>query len=186
MKAFFGLIGSLGLIIVVVLVYHEYFSKIEIDEEEIGPYVFATKRFIGSYSKVSETMNEVDKYLRELGINGTTGVGMYYDNPAKTKQDELRSDVGNVIEETDEDTLSKIREKFEIKEFEEQRVIMTKFPIKSPLSYIIGPMKAYPAIDKFMKENGYESSDGGYGIELYNIPGKTITYIMTLHTKEDE
>lgn len=163
------------------LAYHGFFSKIEITEKEVGPYTFATKRFIGSYYKVGPTMTEVDSWLRENGVMATKGVGLFYDDPVKVAEESLRSDVGNVLDNVDEKTLAKIREKFTVKDIARQKAVVIEFPIKSPLSYMLAPIKVYPMINKYWKDKGYsEMTSGGFSIEIYDIEGKITTYIMPI------
>ena len=164
-----------------VLAYHGFFSSIEIVEKETGPYTFATKRFVGSYYKVGPTMKEVDSWLRENGVIATKGVGLFYDDPEKVAQEELRSDVGNVLENADEQILAKVREKFTVKNIARQKALVIEFPIKSPLSYMLAPIKVYPMISKYWKDKGYpEMTDGGFSIEIDDIDGKVTTYIMPI------
>jgi len=179
--AIYGLPGLI-IVILVILAYHDFFKTPKIEEKEVGPFTIAVKRYIGSYYKVGPTMNEVDKLLRDIGLKPTRGVGLYYDDPAKKDQNKLRSDVGDMIGRVDEKTLEKIKEKLTVKEIEKQRAVVVTFPIKSPLSYMIGPMKVYPAITKYFKEKGYPeySESKGYGMEIYNIPNKVTLYIIPL------
>jgi hypothetical protein len=43
-------------------------------------------------------------------------------------------------------------------------------------------MKVYPAINTYWTEKGYAQDAGGYSIEIYDIPGKSILYIMPIST----
>ena len=113
------------------LYYHDFFSSPKIVEKEMGPFTIVSKRFAGPYYKVGPTMDEVDAWLRENGVESTKGVGLYYDDPADVKESELRSDVGNIVENVDEETLAKIKEKFEVKEISKTKFAVIEFPIKS-------------------------------------------------------
>jgi len=46
-------------------------------------------------------MDEIYQTLKKAGIDQTAGIGIYYDDPAITPKDELRSEVGSVINSTD-------------------------------------------------------------------------------------
>lgn len=178
-KSFLIILFVLILLIVGILAYHDFFSTPKVIEKEMGPYTVATKKFIGSYYKVGPVMEEVDKLLRKMDINSTKGVGFYYDDPAKTQQDKLRSDVGNILEKVDDITLAKVNSKLDVKQIKKQKAVVVEIPIKSPLSYMIAPMKAYPAITKYWKEKGYkEDAKDSFGMEIYDIPGKVTYYVM--------
>jgi hypothetical protein len=58
--------------------------------------------------------------------------------------------------------------------------IVVEFPLKNSFSYMIGPMKVYPIIAKYMKEKWYTTQTPM--IELYDIAAKKI-YYMTEITK---
>ena len=164
-----------------VLYYHDFFTSPKLVEKEMGPYTFATKRYVGPYYETGPTMDEVDSFLREMGVESTKGVGLYYDDPDKVAASELRSDVGNVLEGVDEETLSKIKEKFNVIEFEKANSAVVEFPIKSMLSYMIAPMKTYPVISNHWLEKGYrEDIEDSFAIEIYDIPAKVSTYIMPI------
>jgi DNA gyrase inhibitor GyrI len=163
---------------VTALAYHGFFSTPAITEKEVGPYLVAVKRFTGSYYKVGPTMTEVDTWLRENGVNSTKGVGLYYDDPAKVPEDQRRSDVGNILEGVDEQTLEKIKEKFTVIEIKKSKAAVVDYPIKSPLSYMLAPMKVYPEIAKYWTQKGYEEEEGSFSIEIYDIPNKVTSYII--------
>lgn len=175
------LLFSLIILVIGVLAYHDFFVNPQVTEKEMGPYTIAVKRFVGGYYKVGPTMTEVDTWLRSIGVNSTRGVGLYYDDPAKQKENELRSDVGNILEKVDKKILEKIKEKLEVKDIKKQKMVVVKYPIKSPFSYMLGPMKVYPAINKYWQEKKYPmNKEGSFGMEIYDIPGKTTYYLMPI------
>ena len=162
------------------LYYHDFFSSPQVVEKEMGPYVVVTKRFVGAYHKVGPTMDEVDGWLRENGVESTKGVGLYLDDPAEVEESELRSDVGSIVEDVDEEVLARIKEKFEVREIPKAKSAVIEFSIKSNLSYIIAPMKAYPALTQHWIEKGYAEAEGDIGIEIYDIPGKVTSYMFAI------
>jgi len=56
--------------------------------------------------------------------------------------------------------------------------IVVEFPLKNTISYIIGPMKVYPLIAKYIKEKGYANQVSM--IELYDMVAKKIYYIAEI------
>lgn len=181
LKAFLLVVVVLAALIGLTLAYHGFFDKYEVTEKEVGPYMLATKRFVGSYYKVGPTMTEVDTWLRENGVESTKGVGLFYDTPTEVEEDKLRSDVGNVLENVDEEKLIEIKEKYEVKELAKQNAVVVEFPIKSPLSYMLSPMKVYPIISKYWLEKGYPAEGGaGYSMEIYDMTGKKTIYVMPI------
>ena len=179
-KAFLIFLSIVALLVLGTLYYHDFFSSPQVVEKEMGPYIVVTKRFVGAYYKVGPTMDEVDGWLRENGIESTKGVGLYHDDPAEVEESELRSDVGNIVENVDEEVLIKIKEKFEVREIPKTKSAVIEFSIKSPLSYMIAPMKAYPVLTQHWIEKGYAVTESDVGIEIYDIPGKVTSYMFSI------
>ena len=63
---------------------------------------------------------------------------------------------------------------YKIKTLAQGEYIVARFPFKGKMSVMIGIMKVYPAIDKYVKENGY--SEKGPIAEIYDMPNKMIVY----------
>jgi hypothetical protein len=115
-------------------------------------------------------------------VNSTKGVGLFYDNPAKVPESQRRSAVGNVfLEGVDELTLEKIKDKLEVIEIKHSRAVVVEYPIKTPLSYMLAPMKVYQEINRYWTNKGYPpETEGSFSIEIYDVPSKVTTYIMPI------
>lgn len=125
--------------------------------------------------EAGEFMTETEKKLKKLDITNNKGFGIYYDDPKKTTDEKCRSFVGGVIEIKDVNKITALKAKgFKIDSARTAPSVVAEFPIKSDLSYMIGPMKAYPAISKYMKEKGYEAT---LTLEIYDVPQKRILFI---------
>jgi len=55
-----------------------------------------------------------------------------------------------------------------------KKYIVTEFPHKGNMSIIVSIMKVYPALNKYMEENGYEQNVPV--MEIYDMPNKKILY----------
>lgn len=176
---------SMGVLVVVLLVitlllllvgYIGLFTTIKIEEKTVGGYKLAGKEFVGPYSKVGKLIMDVDKKLKDIGVISTKGFGIYYDDPKNVPADSCRSFVGNVLEEKDQGRMDELALKgFKIDSIPFKNSIVAYFPIKTRLSYMIGPMKVYPEFSKYINEKGYKVTRS---IEIYNIPDKQIEFIM--------
>jgi hypothetical protein len=176
LKRILIVIAALVLLAIVALWYIGLFSKVTVEDKKAGGYYLAGQKFMGPYMKVGETMNRVDKICRDNGITCTKGFGVYYDNPKTDPADSLRSFVGNIIEEKDTARLTELQTKgLIIDTFKVGQAMVVVLPIKTSLSYMIGPMKAYPAFNKYME--GKKCSVTAC-IEVYDMPAKKILYIM--------
>jgi hypothetical protein len=55
-------------------------------------------------------------------------------------------------------------------------VLVAVLPIRNVMSYMFGPMKAYPAIMKYAKVKQVLLGDVSY--EIYDMPNKKIYYVF--------
>lgn len=169
------LIGAIG--IGGIGYYMGMFDTIVVEEKEMGPYVVAYQAVTGPYTEVGPAMNEVYEGLLENDIQSTVGVGLFYDDPRVVAPEDLRSEVGSLI--TEEDTKLESTA-YEIKRIPARKSIVAKFPYKNALSYMLGPIKIYPALEKYMAEHGYVQGTGEElpAIELYDMEANEIVYIL--------
>lgn len=178
MKTTLIIIAVIIVAIVIFLFYMNFFSKVSVKEEKTGPYTFAYVEHVGPYSQVGKPMAELDKKIREAGFEPTLGIGVYYDNPKDTPQEKLRSKVGSVISENDMGKIEEDGQGFTFETLEEQTRIVAEFPYRNMASYFMGPMKVYPAIEKYMKEKGYDMNT--VGLEVYDMGNKKIIFMMDI------
>lgn len=156
--------------------YMGVFDNLSIREERKGPYTFAYAEHKGPYSGVGKTMDELDSKLRASGFNSRDGIGIYYNDPKTTPKEELRSDVGSIITDVDSYKIDENRDKFNFKTLPVRDYVIAEFPIRNSLSYMFGPMKAYPAIKKYMEAKGLSFSNEG--IEIYDMSAKKIYFLV--------
>lgn len=178
MKTIFVILAIAVVMIVVFLIYMGVFSKVSISEQIKGPYTFAYVEHVGPYHEVGKVMMELDNKMRKLGFNSTDGLGIYYDDPKKTPKNKLRSEVGSIITVDDMDKIENNRDKLNFKTIEKQKYLVAKFPIKNILSYMLGPMKIYPAFEKHLKDKNIGVPTKG--LELYDMTNKTIFFMMEI------
>ncbi len=184
MKKVFITLTIVIVMIVVFLFYMGMFSQIAFKEQIKGPYTFSYVEHVGPYHKVGKVMIELDNKMRELGFNSTDGIGIYYDDPKKTPKDKLRSEVGSIITADDMNKIVANRDKLNFKMIEKKNYLVAEFPIKNMMSYMIGPMKVYPAFAKYLEENNISIPDKG--VELYDMTNKKIIFMMELEKKQSE
>jgi len=140
----------------------------------MGPQTIAYVNFVGEYNKVWSSMDKVYMALSGVGIVSYTGVGIYYDDPAVVSWAQLRSDVGAVVDPQDASKLTNDPD-IKIKTLPQGNKIIAEFPMKNTFSSMVGPMRVYPAITKYMIEKWY--SHEVVMVELYDMTAKKIYYI---------
>ena len=165
------------LLVLAFLAYMGFFSSLKIYEAKKGPYVIAFERFVGPYAKTGPVFDRVYKGLKAEGIETKRGLGIYYDDPSRVPAEELRSDCGVVIETKDLPRFRKVKHKFKVKWIPKKDSVVLEFPIRNMLSYMMGPMKAYPALMKYAKEKGYKIK---MTYELYDESKKKIFFVMVI------
>ena len=179
MKILKTILIILSVIIVVFTLFSWYiglFTKVEVEEKVEGGYTVVGKEFVGQYAKAGKFMKDVDNELTELGITSTKGFGIYYDNPRTVAPEKCRSFVGNILEEKDYGRIDELQSKgFKVDTIPTTTSVIAYFPIKSDMSYMIGPIKVYPELSKYISDNGYKVTSS---IEIYDVPNKKILYIM--------
>jgi hypothetical protein len=170
---------SLGVITVILIgsfAYLGVFSSLKVTERTVGPYTYAYRSFIGDYKSTGPAFEEVYNKLKSKNITMGPGIGAYYDNPAKVPSAKLRSDCGFVIADKD---IEKAKENgFKIGVFNRTDCLVVEFPIRNPLSYFVGPIKAYPALASYVKAKKYKEMDIGY--EFYDEKNKKTLYVMKI------
>jgi len=82
--------------------------------------------------------------------------------------------VGNTLEDPDPAILEKLKGRYNIKTLPEKEYIVTEFPFRGKISIMMGIMKVYPAMNRFVSEKGFD--EDGWVMEIYDIPGKKIVY----------
>lgn len=167
--AIFALIGYSGL-----------FYSVKIEEKKVGPLTMVLKKHTGSYYKTGAVFKEVEAALEKtIGAKNLAGVGLYYDDPAKVKEELLRSECGVIIEmkKADLEKIDALKDGFIIKEFKETLCAVGEFPARTFLSYMIGPCRAYPKFAEFEKKKKITSD---YSIEIYDMQSKKILYCMPI------
>jgi len=172
----------LGLLVVLALINRWYlggFTKLEVKEQPMGPYTIAYVNFVGEYGKVWPSMTQVYDVLSGAWITSLTGVGIYYDDPAVVSWANLRSDIGAVIAIQDIKTLAKNKD-IQTKTLPAGKKMVVEFPMKNTLSVMIGVMKVYPVITKYMKEKWYKAVPM---TELYDSAAKKIYYMADIVVK---
>ncbi|MDD5571696.1 MAG: hypothetical protein PHD97_11165 [Bacteroidales bacterium] len=169
-------IAIIVLIAICFMWYIGFFTNVTITEKDAGGYKVAGLEITGSYSKVGPTATDVDKKLRAMGIQCTKGFGIYYDNPQVTPEEKCRSFVGNILEEKDYGKIEELKTKgLKVDSVPLAKALVIEFPIKNKFSYMVGPIKAYPAFTKYMNKKGIKSK---LSLEVYDTPNKKTIFVM--------
>jgi len=182
MKTFQIIIIAVVAIVAIILGFAAYwgaFKSIQFSVAEQDGETLVYVEITGDYRQSGVVMDRVYySLLNDYNIETFKGFGIYFDNPQKVETSKLRSELGCIIEESDIHRLKELEGKFKIRTYPKGKYIVAEFPYKGKLSVMLGIMKVYPALNKFIKENGY--NEEGAIMEIYDTPGKKIFYRKVL------
>lgn len=167
----------LVVLLVASLAYMGMIFPLKTYEAKMGPFLIAYESFTGPYAQTGPVFGKIFGKLEAEGIGTTRGLGIYYDDPSKVPAEELRSDCGVVIEIKDRAKFWRVSRKFRFNTIHQKDSIVVEFPIRNMLSYMFGPMKAYPALMKYAEEKGYKLA---LAYELYDETQKKIFFVMVI------
>lgn len=178
-----GIMKKVILILIVLIVvilgvaaYSGFFHSVVITEKEIGPFTMVLKKHTGSYYKTKATFDAVNTILKKaVDTKKLKAVGLYYDDPAKVKEKQLRSECGYIVDKGDLDKIKALSKDLVIKDFNKTRCAVGEFPLRTFLSYMIGPARVYPKLGEYGK---VKKLTGDFGMEIYDIQSKIILYCM--------
>lgn len=156
----------------------DFFKPVKIIERPVGPITFVYAKHTGDYSKVGPVMDKVyNRLVSEFGIKTTRGMGIYFDNPKTVRTQDLRSEVGCILDGKDAQKAAIVMTKMPVKIMFKKNYCTATFPYKNKASIILGIMKVYPEIGDYMKTKGYQSAPA---IEIYDLSKKTILYAFEI------
>lgn len=174
MKIALIVIGTIIVSLTGLYAYYGGFKRLTVTAGIQGGETIVYEKVTGDYS---QTSRYTDKLYYELlnndQVETTKGIGIFYDNPQRVEKTKLRSEVGCVLDDTDSTTIGKLSNKYLLKTLPEKEYISAEFPLKGGLSFIIGVLKAYPALNDYSEAHGYKDSPV---TEIYDVPGRKIIY----------
>ena len=170
----------LGILTLVIGIFGGFY-KVKIQMVNTGGETLVYENVTGAYNQTAKISNKVYyDLLNNFNIETTKGFGIYYDNPKNIEQSKLRSEVGCIVEDIDDNTLVKIKEHFKVKILPIENYLVVEFPFRGFPSIMIGMIKVYPKLNKYIHENNLED---GPIMEIYDVPNKKIIYRKFLNLK---
>ncbi|MBI9099487.1 MAG: hypothetical protein JEY91_13470 [Spirochaetaceae bacterium] len=140
-----------------------------------GGETIAYREVRGDYRQSGPVSNDVYiQLLEKLDLETFRGFGIYYDDPRQVEVNDLRSEVGCIIETKDLNKIDGIKEFLLVRTVPEKKYLTVEFPYRSPLSSLMGVLKVHPVLKKeAIKEN---SPFQGSVMEIWDVPGKKIVF----------
>ena len=173
-KIIVGVVIAVTVIIILAIVNYGGFTKVNVQLKEEGGEKLVYEKVMGSYDKTGLVAQKLQYKLEKENVVTFKGFGIYYDNPRFVKKDSLRSEVGCILETADTSKIFWLKGKFNIKACPVKKYITAEFPFKGKPSIMVGVLKVYPALMKFVKDNSYDEK--GPIMEIYDMPNHKILY----------
>jgi DNA gyrase inhibitor GyrI len=162
-------------LIIIIYAYYAGFKKVVFQTSEQGGETLVYEELTGDYNQSGVVMDRIyNSLLKDEKIETFKGFGIYYDNPQEVEKSKLRSAVGCILEKRDSAKLNELKKKYKIETCPTGKYITTEFPFKGKMSVMLGIMKVYPAMSKYIKEKGL--NEKGAVMEIYDTPNKKILY----------
>ncbi|MFA6431435.1 MAG: GyrI-like domain-containing protein [Candidatus Margulisiibacteriota bacterium] len=181
LKWFLIIFAAIAVALLAYLWYLGAFSPVKVVEREMGPYTIAYKSFVGEYKETGKVFMDVYGILKEAGFAVTEksdSLGIYYDDPAKVAKDKLRSDCGFVISKEDSlKAIALLKKDIKVMTVPQSKCLVIEFPMKNMLSFIVGVMKAYPALNEYAAKNNIKT---GLVYEYYDMKNNKILFTMQI------
>ncbi|HSI96631.1 MAG: GyrI-like domain-containing protein [Methylophilaceae bacterium] len=98
-KPWISFLVAFALPILGVLTWWGLFSSAKIEVTERGPYRYAYLEAEGPYSKLGSKRGEVDKQLREQGVEPGSAIAIIFNDPRSTERDKRRARTGFIIDD---------------------------------------------------------------------------------------
>ncbi|GAB6121272.1 GyrI-like domain-containing protein [Dysgonomonas termitidis] len=175
-KILLALIFGIIILLVAIYAYYGGFRTVNFEVKEAGGEVFVYENVTGDYSQSPVVMDSIYyALLNDYKIGTTKGAGMYYDNPQQVEKSKLRSEIGCILD-TYPDSMQMVvlSNRFKVKVLPKGNYIVGEFPNKGMISTIVGIMKVYPALTKYIETAGYKKDEPV--MEIYDVPAKVIIY----------
>ena len=169
MKKNMLLIAFVLVIAVIVFIwYMGVFQSIVIEERDRVPYILVYQEMTGNDMKqVGEITTKLDKLLTEHGITHRKPLDVFFpDNKAE---------IGFAVENSSSNQLRALGEQTKIREIPVQHYMVSHFPWRIKMSFIVGYLKVDPALKKYRSEHNYKT------VEAYALnSGNTIDYMQPI------
>lgn len=146
-------------------------KPVEITQSVAGPFYLIAKSHVGPYHKTVQAIEVVEAWAQKEKIECRLSFGQYLDDPKTMEEERLKSRGGCLY--LNKPDVAALPKDFENIELPAQDYVVAHFS-GSPG---IGPMKVYPKVDEYLKQQGLQMA--GPVIEVYEILDRERSNAMT-------
>lgn len=148
-------------------VYMGVFRRVSIDEREVGPFTLIYREVPGtSMKRARQVTGDLVAVLEARGVANRVPLDVFH-------PDDRQSESGFAVEAAASRLVAVAESGVQIKEMPRQRSLVTEFPWRNPLSFVVGYLKVDPALARYRARHGYVKTEA-----LALNDGSTIRYIQ--------
>lgn len=142
------------------------FSSVVIEEREQGPYTVVYREMGGTdMSKVGEITIALNSLLEKRGIVRRKPFDIFFPDG--------RGEIGFAIEGLSIEQTAALSDQAKVRDIPAQLCMVTRFPWRNTLSFVVGYLKVDPALTNYRNTHGYLK------VEAYTLDdGDTILYMQ--------
>ncbi len=162
-------IAGLGVSIFIILWYSGAFAEVKIERGNQGGYLLIGADHKGSYQEIGTVFTKVKEAQKQNGLDSSMFVGVYFDDPGKVKEADLRSFAGLVIKDSSEgQKIIQSNPNFHFISIPNRKSYYTELETGGMLSMIIAAMKAYPKLGEAITADRVVFNHEGMAFEEYH------------------
>ena len=162
-------LGILGVSIFITLWSAGAFAEVKIQQGKQGGYLLIGSDHKGAYQNIGPVFSKVKEAQIQNGLDSAMFVGVYYDDPGKVKEADLRSFAGIVVKDSIEgQKLIKANPGFHFVLIPNRKSYFTELKTSGMLSMIIAAIKAYPKLGEAITADRVVPNNEGMAYEEYH------------------
>lgn len=167
MKKLLIILAALIVLLFLGLVYEGLFQKAEIKEASEGGYVLMGIDHKGAYSDIGKVFQSLSEEVKKTGIQEPAFAGVYFDDPGKVKEEDLRSYAAVIVRSADDSLKLCSIPGIHSMNIDKGNAMVCDMKTGDMISVIIATMKAYPAFEAYFKAHPEFTPQIKYVYELY-------------------
>ncbi len=138
------------------------FASVAVERGTIGPIPIAYTTYRGPYSGIGDAWTGFQSEWEAAGATGCDSLAVYLD-PPDTPPEKTRSILACRTDTASAQNAAALQSAFNSFTVPQSNALLAEFPFKNFFSYMVGPMKVYPAIQEMWPDN----FDPTVAIEIY-------------------
>jgi hypothetical protein len=149
MKVLLVALLLLAVVVVAAGAYMGAFARIEITEEDRGPFTFVYRDMAsGEMNKIGEITTSLNALLESRGVALREPLDVFLPDG--------RGEIGFAVEDAAPEQLTALTAHSGLKEIPRQRCMVAQFPWRNATSFLVGYFKVDPALSKYRDAHGYK------------------------------